>query len=190
MILVIDCCIRGENSSTKKLYESYLNTLENKDDVEILNLCEQPIAPLDVRTLELRDKLIDQKNFGHIIFGYAMQFRRADEIVIAAPYWDLSFPSLLKVYLEQISVSGVTFGYEKNECVGYCKAKRMLYFTTCGGYFNQKNLASEYIKALAEMFGISNFYAYAVEGMDIDPSKRDEILKKGIGRIMSEIKNN
>lgn len=64
MILVIDCCIRGENSSTKKLYESYLNTLENKDDVEILNLCEQPIAPLDVRTLELRDKLIDQKISG------------------------------------------------------------------------------------------------------------------------------
>ena len=32
-------------------------------------------------------------------------------IVIAAPYWDLSFPAVLKTYLEQINVLGVTFDY-------------------------------------------------------------------------------
>ncbi len=190
MTLVIDCCIRGDNSATKKLYTSYLNTLNNETAVEILNLCTQPITPLDAQALEFRDRLIEQRNFQHKMLRYARQFQSADEIVIAAPYWDLSFPSLLKVYLEHVSVSGITFGYEGSECVGYCKAKRMLYFTTCGGCLGKKNLAAEYLEALADMFGISNFYAFAVEGMDIDPSKRNKILKNGISRIMSELKNN
>ena len=35
----------------------------------------------------------------------------ADEIVIGAPYWDLSFPAALKTYLEHCCVCDVTFHY-------------------------------------------------------------------------------
>ena len=45
------------------------------------------------------------------LFRYAKQFAQAADIVVAAPYWDLSFPSILKVYLEQICVTGLTFQY-------------------------------------------------------------------------------
>ena len=41
------------------------------------------------------------------MFDLASQFQQADEIVIAAPYWDLSFPAILKLYLENIYVTGV-----------------------------------------------------------------------------------
>ena len=30
-------------------------------------------------------------------------------IVVAAPFWDLSVPAVLKVYIENISADGVTF---------------------------------------------------------------------------------
>ena len=37
------------------------------------------------------------------------QFQRADAILIAAPFYDLSIPALLKVYIENVSVDGITF---------------------------------------------------------------------------------
>ena len=41
------------------------------------------------------------------MFRYARQFAEAEEIVIAAPFWDLSFHAKLKIYLGQITISGL-----------------------------------------------------------------------------------
>ena len=44
------------------------------------------------------------------------------------------FPALLKQYLEQISVVGITFKYSENGVpVGLCRADRLFYVTTAGG---------------------------------------------------------
>lgn len=185
-LLVIDCCIRGEHSATRKLYESYLTHLPKEKEVHLerLVLSELPIQGLDAKALQKRDLLVREGRFDHEIFQYARQFRDADEILIAAPYWDLSFPALLKVYFEQICVSGLTFGYEGSACVGYCKAKRLLYFSTCGGFTGGKHLGEEYVRALSEMLGVREFHGFSIEGMDIDPSKREELLENGIQRIL------
>ena len=56
------------------------------------------------------------------MFCYARQFAAADRIVIAAPLWDLSFPAQLKVYLENIYVTGIVTKYsEAGEPVGLCR---------------------------------------------------------------------
>ncbi len=39
------------------------------------------------------------------MFLYAKDFAESDIIVIAAPYWDLSFPSILKVKANLLPVS-------------------------------------------------------------------------------------
>ena len=45
---------------------------------------------------------------------------KADEIVIGAPYWDLSFPAALKVYIEHVSVCDIAFHYtEDAQCEGH-----------------------------------------------------------------------
>ena len=52
------------------------------------------------------------------------QFAAADVIVIAAPYWDLMFPAVLKTYLENITVTGITFCYsDQGRPQSMCKAK-------------------------------------------------------------------
>lgn len=188
MMLVIDCCIRGDDSATRRYYEAYLQAA-GKREIQRLDLTKLHIAPLDGKTLQKRDALCAKGDFRHEMFHLARQFRDAEEILIAAPFWDLSFPALLKVYLEQISVSGLTFGYEKDgRCSGYCKAKRLLYFSTCGGYVGERHLGFEYIKALAAMLGIRRCTAYILEGMDLDPTQREAILKQGIRRLQEEEK--
>ncbi len=180
MILVIDCCIRGEKSATKKLYESYLHTLDESRKTEILVLNEMSIAPLNTEEIELREQLVESGNLQHEMFRLAKQFKEAEEIVIAAPYWNLSFPSLLKIYFEHVAVRGLTYDYEGNRCIGYCQAEKLSYFSTCGRYIGGRHMGAEYVKAFAYMLGIGETQAFVIEGMDIDASRREEVLGQGI----------
>lgn len=81
---------------------------------------------------------------------------RADAIVLAAPLWDLSFPALLKVYIENVSVEGITFGCGAAGCYGICRAQRMAFLTTRGSVYEGSHLemGSRYLQAMAEFFGI------------------------------------
>ena len=110
---------------------------------------------------------------------WAVQFAQADTIVIAAPYWDLLFPTMVRAYLEAITVSGITFFYnEQGIPQGLCKAKKLIYVTTSGGPIIQ-NYGFEYIKALATTFyGIENVEFVSAEGLDILGADPDAILRK------------
>lgn len=182
-VLVVDSCVRGEQSTTRKYYEAYLKKQGIKN-VELVDLTKMPLTSVDQAYLSRRDSLRYAKKFDDPMFDLARQFRDADEILIAAPYWDLSFPAILKNYLEHVSVCDLTFGYdEKGAPEGYCKAQRLLYFSSCGGYVGVHHLGFEYIQAFAEMLGIRDCRAFTLEGMDIDPSKREALLADAIARL-------
>lgn len=186
-ILVVDACMRGESSRTRRLYEKLLECQAKDYDIEVLKLAEEKLLPMSGEETEVRAELVDAGMFEHPVFDYANQFKNADCIIVAAPYWDLSFPSVLKVYFEHISVAGITFGYEGADCVGYCKAKKLIYLSTCGGFLQGGHLGAMYVKALAEMFGIYHFEEFAVEGLDIDPTQVERLMSEGFERMLSKI---
>ena len=67
-------------------------------------------------------------------WSFQKQVVAADVIVMAAPYWDLAFPTKIRAYLEEITVSGITFRYGADGIpLGLCQAKRLIYVTTAGG---------------------------------------------------------
>ncbi len=175
-VLVIDACVREELSSTAKLYKRYLNSFCQDQDVTILQIFKTDIAPLNQKTLTKRQELIEAKNFSHPMFRYAHQFKDADLILIAAPTWDFSFPSVLKVYIEHLCISGLTFTYTKQGIKGLCKAEKLIYFSTSGGYINGQHLGFEYVKQIGSFLGIKKFQHFYAQGLDINPSKRQEIL--------------
>ena len=130
-ILFINACVRP-NSRTLELANHVLKNLCGK--VEEVKLYEKDLAPLSLSQMQLRDSSAKTKDFSDGLFDLAKQFAGADTIVVCAPYWDLMFPSILKVYFEQITVNGLTFRYgEKGIPEGLCKAKRLIYVTTSGG---------------------------------------------------------
>ena len=107
-VLFINACVRPE-SRTCRLAREVLKRLSG--ELEELRLYEEPIEPLDQETLEKRTELVARGDYRDPLFRYAKQFAQAADIMVAAPYWDLSFPAILKVYLEQICVTGLTFQY-------------------------------------------------------------------------------
>ena len=181
-MLIVDCCIRGEASATRRYYQAWLRA-HPPEGAQVLELDRLGLRPLDRAELEARDALSAAGRFDHPMFDLARQFRDAEEILIAAPYWDLAFPALLKVYLERVSVSGLTFGYTPDgRCVGHCGARRLLYFSTCGGPKGD-NLGFAYVKALAGMLGIGTCVPYVLEGLDMDPARREAILAEAVARL-------
>ena len=64
--------------------------------------CKKTIVNEDY--LNKRDQFISIGDYQNPMFSFARQFSEAEAIVIAAPFWDLSFPSMLKQYLEQIRI--------------------------------------------------------------------------------------
>ena len=166
MVLVIDACIREEESRTRKLYLDYLK--DNNLDYEVLYLTKLNIKPLDKEMIKKRDSLIYNNKLDDEMFDLAWQFNKADKIIVAAPYYDMSFPALLKIYFENISVLNINFTYsDKGELIGLAKAKELVYISTIGGYLNGPHLGYEYVKALADMYGIKNTKNIYKEGLDI-----------------------
>jgi len=178
--LFINACVRND-SRTLILAKYLLRKLDC--NVTELNLEQENIQALNGKTLEHRDLCIRTGKLNDPILRYAHQFAAADTIVIAAPFWDLSFPSSLKNYIESITVSGITFTYVDNIPKGLCNAKKLYFVSTCGGPFSY-DFGCNYIKTLAQSFyGIPEFDCFKAEFLDIVGADVEGILSDAMKAI-------
>ena len=184
-ILFINACIRP-NSRTMELTETLLEKLDG--DVQEVRLNEVHLPVLDLNGIEKRNQAALDKDFSDPIFDLAKQFANADIIVIAAPYWDLMFPAALKVYLENITVTGITFFYNGKGCPqSLCKAKELHYVTTSGGFIGQNDFGFSYIKALAQnFFEITRIERYTAEALDVFGADVEKIMYDAKIKITSD----
>ncbi len=186
MILYINACVRSE-SRTKQLADYVLSKLEGQ--VEEVKISEIDFPKVDESFIQKRNNLIETGQFDDPLFSLALQFASADKIIIAAPYWDHSFPAILKQYLEQICVLGVTFRYDENGISrGLCKAKALYYVTTVGGVIWSDIYGFGYIETLAHLFfGIKKVKLFCAEKLDLVGADVDAIMEKAKIYIDKEI---
>lgn len=184
-ILVIDACVRRDESRTKKMMDRAVETLKglHKDcDFEVLNLLELDLNYLNTETLKKRDQLLAKKEYDHSMFVLGKQFREADGIIVAAPFWDLSVPAVLKVYIENISIEGITFGCDASGLHGLCRGKWMLFLTTRGDRWEGSSMeqGSTYMKAISRFFGIDRFLCVSADGLDNQKYDGEKILQDAL----------
>lgn len=180
-ILFINACVRPQ-SRTLELAKWVLDRLSG--EVEEVNLERENIQPLNWERLDRRLGLLAREEFDDPMLRYARQFQQADTIVIAAPYYDLSFPSSLKVYLEAVATVGLTFYYDEEENPQtLCRARRMIYVSTSGGPF-LPDYGFEYVKTLFETFyHIPESVCFYAENLDLMNSDPDAIMEAAKQRI-------
>ena len=186
MTLFSNACVRPE-SRTVILAREVLKYLD--DTVEELKLEEESILPFDHERLQLKNELLMKGDTNHPLFRYARQFAAAETIVIAAPYWDLSFPALLKNYIESIGVVGLTFAYDEEEKpYGMCNAKKLIYVTTAGGPIVSEYYGFGYIREVGRLFfQIPSIECFFAEGLDLKDANVDEIMDKAIEEIRTAL---
>ena len=185
-ILFVNACVRP-GSRTLELAETLLQNLQG--DMQEVRLPEMQLPMLDLKGLEKRHQAAQVNDFSDSVFNAAKQFAAADIIVIAAPYWDLMFPAALKNYMENITVSGITFCYSaQGRPESLCRAKKLYYVTTAGGYIGQNDFGFSYIKALAQnFFGISEIHRYTAEGLDIFGADVEKIMGQTKAEILASL---
>ena len=174
-ILFINACVR-KASRTRQLAEQLLTRLQ-RPYAEI-RLHEMTFPVVNEDFLAQRDRLIAAGEFQSPVFDLARQFAEAETIVIAAPYWDLSFPAALKQYLEQINVVGLTFRYtQEGVPLGLCRAGRLFFVTTAGGNYVPEEFGFGYIRALARnYYGIDDVRLIQAAGLDLEGADTDALV--------------
>lgn len=172
-VLYIDGCVRAENSRSLELAETYLAAWRQhhpQDEIACVHLNDlrpQPYTPETMRSLAALGE-----NWDAPPYALARQFRDANHIVIAAPFWNGTFPAALHAYIEHICVAGLTFVYEHDRYKGFCHALECVFLTTRGGFYETgspqlSELAVPFLKSMLTMQGISRLHVIAAEGLDI-----------------------
>jgi len=192
-LLFINACVRGGDSRTLALAEHLLERIREANSrdmafhIEEIRLSTENLLPLNYERLQRREELLEARQFHDTMFDYANAVAQADMLVIAAPYWDMSFPSSLKIFFEAASVDGITFTYaEDGTPVGLCAAGDMYYVTTSGGYIGDCNFCFEYANALCRLYGVQSTHFVSAQGLDLDGADVQAILEEACnGEILN-----
>ena len=163
-LFYIDSCLRS-GSNTKVIADALIERLSERYEVETIKLSDYDFPVV-------KDDILNERSSGYVPEEYVQIARKiadTDRLVIAAPFWDMSFPSALKVFFENMSLFNVTFASNEKECYGLCKAEKVLYITTRGMNIktgDEMEQATPYIKAISKLWGLGELYVIAAENMD------------------------
>ena len=193
-ILFIDACLRGpEQSRTYGLCRHFLAEYTARHPSTEVIRRELAAMELPVMTGKLA-----QEREGwlkgepeHPLLQPAKDMAGADLILVGAPYWEYQLPALLRCYLEQISVGGLTFVYgEDGRPHGLCKPNKLFYITTAGGPILDRNCGFDYIKTLCgNMLGFTDIDYVAAECLDVWGVNVEEKIREAEEVLRSKIKS-
>ena len=171
-LIYIDACMRA-GSRTRRIARPIITELRKRYAVEMVDLTRNEYPVVDNYTLEDRNQGIVPSEHSAL----AKRIAAADRIVIAAPFWDMSFPSALKVFFENMSLFGITFDSNDKECYGLCKAEKVMYITSRGMNISTGDpleQATPYIKALSHLWGWGELTVVAAQNMDYSSAEEIE----------------
>ncbi|MGD9909895.1 MAG: FMN-dependent NADH-azoreductase [Candidatus Izemoplasmatales bacterium] len=177
-----------QDSRTFKISDAFINEykLSNpNDEIIMLDLYEENIGFLPKGQLGELHTPTPGAGKDHPILKYAYQFKEADKYVIAAPFWNLSFPAILKAYIDYITVSGITFAYTAQGPVGLINGDKAVYFVSRGGNylaepFSNLEMGERYLNVLLRFLGVKEFNTISADGLDIIGVDVEGIMSEAI----------
>lgn len=189
-VLYVKANAKPEGTSrTFKVSDSFVKAykeLHPDDEIITLDLYKEDLRFLqveDIQSINKNSEILKDKN--HPTFKYAHQLLEVDKIIIAAPFWNLSFPAILKTYLDSVIVGGITFKYTSEGPKGQCHGKKAIHFVTRGGEYSTEPLSAyelgdRYLKIVFAFVGITDFTTYALENLDRSHTNVEKVLEEAI----------
>lgn len=165
-LVVINACVRQGDSRTLKIAEPVIQALAERYETVRYDLPEmEGVVPLT-------PALFAARGAGEVpawAAAAAREIAAADRILIAAPFWDMGIPAVLKAFFEQTSLFDVTFTDNGTTCVGLCKAPKVLFITTRGMDIptgDPREQATPYLRALGLLWNLGELTTVAAWNMD------------------------
>lgn len=183
-----------EASYSTRLAKTFLDAYQSnhpEDEIITLDLYRSDIPFLDVDVFsawgkfEVQSELTPQeqdkvKRMNEL----TDQFLAADKVVFSAPFWNLSFPPMMKAYIDTICVAGKTFKYTETGPIGLVPDKPVLLVEARGGHYSdgpgaEMEFSQKYLKTIMNFMGVQNFQHLLIEELSVDPNKAEDIYFNG-----------
>ncbi|EOU1841698.1 FMN-dependent NADH-azoreductase [Clostridium perfringens] len=190
-VLYIKANIKNEGESrTFKVSDSFVEEYKKnnpEDQIITLDLYKENIDFLRADDLGKLFGPKDEESKNNSILKYAYQFADADKYIIAAPMWNLSFPAILKAYIDYVSVSGITFKYTAEGPVGLLNNKKAVHIVSRGGGYDNSpyEMGDRYLRTILGFFGIKDIETIAIDNLDVIGVNVKEKVKEGIEKAIS-----
>ncbi|MDM0621944.1 FMN-dependent NADH-azoreductase [Clostridium perfringens] len=190
-VLYVKANIKNEGESrTFKVSDSFVEEYKKnnpEDEIITLDLYKENIDFLRVDDLGKLFGPKDEESKNNSILKYAYQFADADKYIIAAPMWNLSFPAILKAYIDYVSVSGITFKYTAEGAVGLLNNKKAVHIVSRGGGYDNSpyEMGDRYLRTILGFFGIKDIETIAIDNLDVMGVNVKEKVEEGIEKAIS-----
>ncbi|MDQ0780983.1 FMN-dependent NADH-azoreductase [Chryseobacterium sp. W4I1] len=191
-ILNIQTSISGENSVSNKLSQVVINQLLDKNPeskVTVRDLALNPIPHLEIHHFSAsripdEEKNDEQKEASKYSKEALKEIQEADIIVIGVPFYNFTFPSTLKSWIDSIAVAGKTFSYADGTPKGLLENKKLYLNFAVGGIYENGLIENmeHYLRTLFGFIGITDVEVFKSQGMMI-PQLKDENFSKTVAEI-------
>lgn len=180
---------------------------EKNPEHEVLNLdlYKEDIPHIDADVFSGWGKLRSGKGFEELsaeekakvgrLSELVEQFVSFDKYVFVTPFWNFSYPPIMKAYLDSISLAGKTFKYsEQGQPIGLLTDKKALHIQARGGFYSEGPAAElemghRHLQVMMKFFGVPSFEGLFVEGHNKVREKAQEIKEDAIVRAKELAKN-
>jgi FMN-dependent NADH-azoreductase len=168
------------------------------DEVVHIDLYKEYIPQIDADVLNGWDKLRSGQGFEQLsseeqakvsrLSELCDQFIAADKYVFVTPLWNFLYPTVMKAYLEAVSVAGKSFKYtEQGQPVGLLTNKKAVHIQARGGFYSEGPAAElemghRHFQVMMKFFGVPSFEGIFVEGHNKVREKAQEIKENAISR--------
>ncbi|WP_283750125.1 FMN-dependent NADH-azoreductase [Bacillus cereus] len=188
----------AEGSFSMAVGETFIEAYKNEhpqDEVVTIDLFNTTVPAIDADVFAAWGKFAAGEGFETLSENQQQKiaamnnnletFMHADRYVFVTPMWNFSYPAVVKAYLDNLSIAGKTFKYTENGPVGLLEGKKALHIQATGGVYSEGAYASmdfgrNHLNAVLGFMGVSDTEYIAVEGMNANPEKAQDIKEEAI----------
>lgn len=192
-------------SSSRTVSRRLVNAILAKDaniQLEELDLYKDHIPQLKGCYFESRSAIVSAQARNNLseqeqnevakIEQLSNQFKEADIYVLASPMWSLSFPSVVKEYLDCVIQSGITIAFEDNKPHGLLNDKNriFIYVQSSGASIPwilsaALNKGLNYVCDIMRFIGIVTVDDLLVDGTGASEEERQNAINNATEKIAS-----
>ena len=186
---------RGDQSVSIKLANGIIEQLQDANPgstVTTRDLATHPFPHLEAAKLQslftpAPDRTPEQREAAKHSDDAIAEVMAADVIVIGAPLYNFSIPSVLKAWIDHIARAGITFKYVDGKPQGLVTGKKVYVAMSSGGIYSDGPAAgydfvAPYLKAVLGFLGMTDVTVVRAEGIAI-PGVQDKALEKALDSV-------
>ena len=177
-ILVIQSSPRQEQSTSRKVSQTFINELKNKNpkvEIKVRDLTSTPPPHLDITTINsfytpVENRSPEAAKAVELSDTLTDELLASDTIVLVTPMWNFGLPSVVKAWIDHVSRAGKTFSYTPEGIVGLAKGKKVYVISSSGSVFSEGpyksyDMLEPYLRTFFGFIGITDLTMIRAEGI-------------------------